>query len=82
MTSFDPIEIGVAICFFTLPVWGVIDALRIPAEAWQKAGRSKRFWVLIQILTLYVGSVMYLSGVRRDVLFFSAPADPEWDELG
>lgn len=80
MTSLDPIEIGFAICFIVLPLWGVVDAARIPAQAWLKAGRSKRFWMLIQILTLYIGSVMYLAGVRREVLFFNVPADPDWEE--
>lgn len=80
MSSLNPIEIGIAICFLALPLWGVIDAVRIPAHAWEKAGRNKRFWVMIQLVTLYIGSVIYLSGVRRDVLFFTAPADPDWEE--
>lgn len=81
MSSLDPFEILFLVCFFALPVWGVIDAAQIPAPAWEKAGRSKQFWVLVQLLTLYIGSLMYLAGVRRDVLFFTAPPDPEWDEV-
>ena len=76
----DFIEIIFLVCFFALPVWGVIDAARIPATAWESAGRSKRFWILIQILLLYIGAVMYAAGVRRDVRFFTAPVSPDWEE--
>jgi len=76
----DLIEIMFLACFFALPVWGVIDAARIPAKAWESAGRSKRFWILIQILLLYIGAVMYVAGVRRDVRFFTAPVSPDWEE--
>jgi predicted membrane-bound dolichyl-phosphate-mannose-protein mannosyltransferase len=76
----DVIEIIFLVCFFALPAWGVIDAARFPDEAWKAAGRSKRFWILIQIVLLYIGAVMYLAGVRRDVRFFTAPISPDWEE--
>ena len=77
----DAIEVVFLLCFFAVPAWGVIDAARIPASAWRSAGRSKRFWILIQLLTLYLGAVAYVAGVRRDVLFFSAPRSTDWDEV-
>jgi hypothetical protein len=76
----DAIEIVFLLCFFAVPAWGVIDAARLPASAWDRAGRSKRFWILLQVLTLYLGSVAYVAGVRSDVLFFTAPPSPDWDE--
>lgn len=80
MGRLDLIEIVFAFCFFALPVWGVVDAARIPSSGWTRAGRSKRFWILLQILTLYIGTVAYLAGVRRDVLFFTAPPSADWEE--
>jgi hypothetical protein len=76
----DVIEIISLVCFFAVPAWGVIDAARTPASAWEAAGRSKRFWILIQILLLYLGAVMYIAGVRRDVRFFTAPISPDWED--
>ena len=80
MDRLDVIEIAFLVCFFALPAWGVFDAARIPEHAWRSAGRSKRFWIVIQIVLLYIGVVMYLAGVRRDVLFFTAPISPDWEE--
>ena len=80
MGRLDAIEIVFLVCFFLLPLWGVLDAARIPAHAWRSAGRSKRFWILLQLATLYLGAVAYLAGVRRDVLFFTVPASPDWEE--
>lgn len=81
MGNLDPIEMLLLIAFFGAPLAGVADAARLPADAWQKAGRSKRFWILLQVLTLYVGAVAYLAGVRRDVVFFTAPPAPDWEEV-
>ncbi len=81
MGRLDAIEIVFLLCFFALPAWGVIDAARLPAAAWRSAGRSKRFWILVQVLALYIGAVAYVAGVRRDVLFFTAARSPDWDEV-
>lgn len=78
MTSPGPAEILFALCFLLVPAWGVIDAARIPPAAWLGAGRSKRFWIALQVVTLYIGTVIYLAAVRRDVLFFTRPPDPDW----
>lgn len=80
MSDLDFIEITILVAFLALPLFGVFDALRIPAPAWDSAGRSKRFWILLQVLTLYIGAIAYLAGVRRDVLFFTAPQAPDWED--
>ncbi|CAN5773611.1 hypothetical protein BH23ACT12_BH23ACT12_14110 [soil metagenome] len=81
MNELDAIEAVLLAVFLLVPLWGVVDAARIPSDAWHKAGRSKRLWVGIQIVTLYIGAVAYLAGVRRDVRFFLAPPAPDWEEV-
>lgn len=75
------IEILFLVCFFVVPVVGILDAARLPKKAWESAGRSKQFWILAQVLTLYIGTVAYFSGVRADVKFFTAPMAPDWEEV-
>lgn len=79
MSELDFIEITILVAFLALPLFGVFDALRIPSSAWEMAGRSKRFWILLQVFGLYLGAIAYLAGVRRDVLFFTAPPAEDWD---
>jgi hypothetical protein len=81
MNELGAIEAVLLLTFLVVPLWGVVDAVRIPSEAWEKAGRSKRFWVALQIFTLYIGAVAYIAGVRRDVRFFLAPPAPDWEDV-
>lgn len=81
MGSLNGIEILFLVCFFVVPVIGIVDAARLPKTAWDSAGRSKRFWILAQVVTLYIGTVAYFSGVRADVKFFTAPIAPDWEEV-
>ena len=81
MNELDAIEAALLVLFLLVPLWGVVDAARIPSDAWEKASRSKSFWVGIQIFTLYLGAVAYIAGVRRDVRFFLAPPAPDWEEV-
>lgn len=76
----DVIEATLLVLFLAVPLVGVADAVRLPSDAWQKAGRSKRFWVLIQMVALYIGAILYFAGIRRDVRFFTAPPAPDWEE--
>lgn len=81
MNELDAIEAVLLVIFLVVPLWAIFDAARIPSDAWQKAGRSKRFWIVIQVVTLYIGAIMYVAGVRRDVRFFLAPPAPDWGEV-
>ncbi|HVL51129.1 MAG TPA: hypothetical protein VM754_06485 [Actinomycetota bacterium] len=80
MRELDVIEAALLIVFSAAVLAGVVDAALLPKDAWEKAGRSKRFWIALQVLTLYIGAVLYFAGVRRDVRFFTAPPAPEWEE--
>lgn len=81
MNELDLIETILLVVFLAVPLVGVADAARLPRSAWEGAGRSKRFWILLQVLTLYLGAVAYFAGVRRDVVFFTAAPAPDWQEL-
>lgn len=80
MRQLDAIEATLLVIFLAVPLAGVVDAALLPSDAWTKADRSKRFWILIQVFGLYLGAVAYFAGVRRDVRFFTAPPAPDWDE--
>lgn len=82
MNDLDLIESVLLVVFLAVPLVGIADAARLPRSAWEGAGRSKRFWILLQVLTLYLGAVAYFAGVRRDVVFFTAPRAPDWEEAG
>ncbi|HEX2179398.1 MAG TPA: hypothetical protein VHL54_07760 [Actinomycetota bacterium] len=82
MNELDLIESVLLVVFLAVPLVGVADAARLPRSAWEGAGRSKRFWILLQLLTLYLGAIAYFAGVRRDVVFFTAPRAPDWEEAG
>lgn len=82
MKELDLIEAVLLLVFLAVPLAGAVDAARLPADAWEKAGRSKRFWIALQVVTLYLGAVAYFAGVRRDVRFFTVPPAPDWEELG
>lgn len=80
MRELDLIEAALLIIFAVVVVAGVLDAALLPADAWRKARRSKRFWIALQLLAPYIGAVAYFAGVRRDVRFFTAPPAPEWKD--
>jgi hypothetical protein len=55
--------------------WGVIDALLHPGWAWRQAGKSKVFWIVLQVgglLFFGVGgllmAIVYLAAVRPEVV--------------
>ncbi|MDQ4148424.1 MAG: hypothetical protein M3164_00265 [Actinomycetota bacterium] len=73
-------EIVFLVVVLGLPLVGILDASLIPASAFESAGRSKRFWILIQILLGYIGAVIYFAAIRADVRFFTVPPSADWEE--
>lgn len=49
------------------PLWGIIDAIRQPTEAWHEAGQWRWLWILVQILLNAVGTTFYLLVIRRSL---------------
>jgi hypothetical protein len=80
MGPWGPAEVIFLVAMVAVPLIGIIDALLIPSSAFKSAGRSKRFWILIQILLGYLGAVIYFAAIRADVRFFMAPPHPDWEE--
>jgi hypothetical protein len=62
-----------AIAILGLSIWGLVDALVRPTAAWRSAGRSKVFWVVVQILLAPLASIAYLLVVRRELRAAGAP---------
>ena len=67
----------VAIAFFVVPVWAVVDAATKPSQAFAAAGSSKTTWILLVVLfTLLLGvvgfglAVIYLAVIRPKVARF------------
>lgn len=50
--------------FFAVPIWGIVDAIRRPPEAWEAAGQSKSLWIAIQFFAWIFGSLIYALAVR------------------
>lgn len=75
-----PAEIVFLLAIVALPLVGVVDAALIPASAFESAGRSKRFWILIQVFLGYIGAVIYFAAIRADVRFFTVPPSPDWED--
>ena len=47
-------------------VWlfALIDALRRPADAWDRAGQSQIVWILVIVLVNVLGAIIYLIVAR------------------
>jgi hypothetical protein len=55
-----------------MPLWAFFDALSRPATAFYAAGSNKTAWVMVIVVTFFLGfgfflSAYYLIGVRRKV---------------
>lgn len=50
-----------------IPVGGIWDALRHPPEAFAAAGRSRTWWVAVQVVLPILGSLVYYAFVRPRV---------------
>lgn len=37
----------------------LVDALRIPDPVWERAGQTKLLWVLVVVLTGWLGALLY-----------------------
>lgn len=49
------------------PLWGIIDAARLPSEAWKRAGQSKPAFIVMQALLGVPGTIAYAMVVRPKV---------------
>jgi len=66
--------VGFIVGFFLLALWGIADAAKRPASVWVAAERSKRNWILVQILLGGIGAAVYLLTIRPDLRAVTAVA--------
>lgn len=50
-----------------IPVFGVLDALRMSRESFDDAGRSRTAWVTVQVAVPVLGTLAYYAFVRPRV---------------
>lgn len=50
-----------------VPLWGIIDAARLPGEAWRSAGQNKVASIILQIIFGLFGTIVYAMAVRPKV---------------
>lgn len=49
------------------PLYGIVDALRQPDDAWRRARQWRWLWVILQILLNFVGTTYYLFVIKREM---------------
>lgn len=62
-----PLLIIVGGMVFGPPVWGIIDAVRLPSDAWKRAGQSKPAFIAMMALLGVPGTVVYAMVARPKV---------------
>jgi peptide/nickel transport system ATP-binding protein len=45
-------------------IWGIVDAARKPERRWNRAGKSKALWIVLQLLLGVLGTALYLIVAR------------------
>jgi hypothetical protein len=77
----------IAVAFLAPVIWGLVDAIRRPKEAFAAAGRSRALWIGLLVVALIapplVGAgigIWYLVAVRRKVAAATPSTTPPPDE--
>jgi hypothetical protein len=55
---------------FVVPVWAVVDAANRPAAAFYGAGSNKTAWIVVIVVTFFLGFGVFLGGFY---LLFTRP---------
>lgn len=50
-----------------VPIFGIWDASRLPADAFSRTGRSKTTWIIIQVVVPIFGTLAYYAFIRPSV---------------
>lgn len=53
------VVLGLGLVMTVLWLLALVDALRVPDPAWQRAGQSKLLWVLVVVLAGWLGALLY-----------------------
>ena len=55
---------GLALLFFVLWVYALVDALRRPTDEWTRANQNQIVWVLVILIGNALGAAIYLLVAR------------------
>lgn len=62
------------LAWIVLFIWGLIDCLRYPDQAWDAVGQQKIVWILVIVLVGCIGPLLYF--------FIPRPKLKAWKESG
>ena len=68
------VYIVVIVAALVLFIWGLIDCLRYPDQAWDAVGQQKIVWILVIVLVGCLGPLLYF--------FIPRPKLKAWKESG
>ncbi len=51
--------------YFGLPITALVDAGRVPGDAWRQAGLDKTTWIVLIIVGSFVAAIAYFGWIRR-----------------
>lgn len=58
--------------WFAVSLWVILDAEKMPVEAWRLAGESKNVWIALSVLLMWpFGLIFYIFIVRKKVSAFA-----------
>ncbi len=77
MSAFDG-TLAFVLFFWGLCLLGVSDAVTIDDARWEGAGQSKPLWVLVQLLTGVVGTLVYFFMIRPKLRVDALPLCELW----
>jgi hypothetical protein len=67
--------VAVTVIAVGLAVFPLADALRRPTWQWRAAQRRKGVWILALLFLPFLGGLMYLAGVRGELVRIGGAAD-------
>jgi hypothetical protein len=56
------IALVVLFCAVVVPIWAVVDAANRPAVAFYGAGSSKTAWIVVIVVSWFIGMGFFLGG--------------------
>ncbi|MDH5420475.1 MAG: PLD nuclease N-terminal domain-containing protein [Acidimicrobiia bacterium] len=60
---------------FVFHIWAIVDLLRMPTTAWEKAEQNEIVWAIVVLALPFVGPILYLVIARPQLLAAKANSD-------
>ena len=53
---------------FVFHIWAIVDLLKMPTTAWEKAEQNEIVWAIVVLALAFVGPILYLVIARPQLL--------------